>query len=207
MGKADWVIPELWPNSTVYIIGGGPSVLNTNLPLIHSKRVIGVNCAFSLGAWVDLCYFGDGRWYHWNHKELRSFGGLKVTCFAGANVEQWPGVMQVRRGKPEGIDTRKRHLSWNKNSGGSAINLAYHLGAKRIVLIGYDMKVDENENHNWHTKYVGKHTPPIKIYENRFLACYKTIKRDADKLGIEILNTNPDSALLEFPFVKLEDTL
>jgi hypothetical protein len=54
-----WRIPKMWKGQTVFIIGGGPSLNGTPLHLIHEHRVIGVNCAYMLGDWVDVCWFGD----------------------------------------------------------------------------------------------------------------------------------------------------
>ena len=54
-----WKPPKIWKGGTAYIIGGGPSVNDADLSLIHDRRVIGVNNAYSLGGWVDVCWFGD----------------------------------------------------------------------------------------------------------------------------------------------------
>lgn len=206
MGKLKWAIPQLWPDSTVYIIGGGPSVKDTDLSPIFDKRVIGVNSAYTLGQWVDVCWFGDCRWYHWNHVDFKKYAGLKLTCCSHAGLAKWPGVCQVIRGnKPEGIDKRPRCISWNKNSGGSAINVAYHLGARRIILIGYDMHIDKDGNHNWHKLH--NHRPVDNIYKNRFYAPFKIIRSDAKKLGVEILNATPGSSLDLFPMVALEEVV
>lgn len=51
--------PKIWRGQTVFIIGGGPSINDTPLHLLHGRRVIGVNNAYLLGPWVDVCWFGD----------------------------------------------------------------------------------------------------------------------------------------------------
>jgi len=188
----------MWPERTVFILGGGPSLLKTDLrPLYRGQRVIGVNNAFELGPWVDVCLFGDIQWFHWNLESLRRFGGLVVSAHPGT----WPAwVKPMLRGKPEGIETRRGFLSWNRSSGGAAVNLAVHLGAKRIVLIGYDMRLVDGKK-NWHNKHKERPHDPFE----RFLRPWKLIRADCAKLGVEIFNATPGSALTLFPFVTVEE--
>lgn len=207
MGKLKWSIPKIWPDSTVFIIGGGPTVKQMDLDLIKKRRCIGVNNAFELGNWVDVCYFGDCRWWEWNKDKLRSYSGLKVTsCNKHIKEGGWPGVNQVRRGKPKGIDLDPRCLAWNRNSGASAINLAYHFGAKTIILLGFDMKVIDGE-HNFHDSHKKFHVPPKTIYQKRFLPVFKHIRKDADEIGLSILNASPDSELDDFEKVVFKDVV
>jgi len=184
----------------VFVIGGGPSIKDMDLSCIHKRHVIGVNDAFKLGDWVDVCWFGDERWFHWNKEQIRSFEGVVFGC--PPTSKPFPRVLHVNRNEGYGLTSIRNKVVWNKSSGGSAINLAMHLGAKEIVLLGYDMKVVDG-NHNWHTNH--KHHPRNDIYEKRFLPPFQKIASDADRLGLKIYNATPDSALTVFPLVSLED--
>ena len=82
MVKTDnyWTVQKLWPDSTVFIVGGGKSLnrtglqwnetnkgeilqaISNDLSCIHDKRVIGVNDSFKLGDWIDICFYGDTRY-------------------------------------------------------------------------------------------------------------------------------------------------
>lgn len=224
----------MWPDKTVFILGGGLSLLNTNFDLIKNRRIIAVNNAYgdpildkngntlrndsglnernksfcyTPRDWVDIVFFGDERWYYWHKKSLREFRGLIVCC-----LEEMCGKDQILclwRGKGEGLDVRPRFVSFNKSSGGAAINLGYHFGAKRIVLLGFDMrrveKIDSNGAKttapNWHKD----HPAPNKNPYRRFLKPFHSIKKDADKLGLEIINCTPGSALKLFPIMTLEE--
>jgi hypothetical protein len=205
-------IPELWPDSTVYILGGGPSLLDLDLSLIEKKRVLGVNQAYKLGDWVEVCYSGDRRWYHWNQRKIRRYKGLMITSYPNfIPTKKGKLVLNVGRISKHGISGKKNTaICWNGNSGASAVNVAYWLGARRIVLCGFDMK-RQGQKFNWHTDYPklppkkqnGRLTSPYR----QFLECWDSIARDAKKLGIEILNATPAGNLNHFPRVKLEDTL
>lgn len=207
-------IPRLWPDSTVFILGGGPSLAKMDLHKLQGKNVLGVNQAYKLGDWVEVCYSGDSRWYTWNHRPLRRYKGMMITSYP-SHFRQKPAspTLNVRRITGEGISSSDpAHIRWNGNSGASAVNVAYWLGAKRIVLIGYDMKRC-GDKFNWHTDY--PKTPPKDISTGRyktnpyrkFLKCWPAIKQDAKHLGLEILNATPEGNLNLFPRVKLEDMI
>lgn len=166
---------------------------------IHRKHVIGVNNAYLIGSWIDICWFGDCRWYGWHQERLKEFSGLIATCCLNLSSSR---VKTVSRGKPRGLEPKRNQVSWNGNSGASAISFAYHLGVKRIVLIGYDMQRVKDQA-NWHKD----HPAPDKNPYPRFMQRFHTIKNDARNLHLEIVNATPNSALDLFPMVRLEDVV
>lgn len=207
-----WIPPPMWEGETAYVIGGGPSVRGMRLEVLRRKCVIGVNQAFALGPWVDVCWFGDQRWFAWNVEALRAYPGLTVTC-ANAMRERrnrpaWVHWM-VRDETAAGLTKRPGVIRWNSNSGASAVNLALHFGAARVVLVGFDMRRTEgapNDGHNYHDEHTPHHTPKKNVYD-RFMKRWPAIAADAKRFGLEILNATPGSAIEEFPIVGLEDTL
>lgn len=123
------------------------------------------------------------------------FSGLRCHCVD--RLEGKPGFLRLIRGRiMEGIDTTPGRVAWNRNSGASAINLAWHLGASKVVLYGFDMRDVDGESH-WHNDHQSKKPSP----HARFLRCFPAIKRDAERLGIEIINASPGSAIKEFPII------
>ncbi len=189
-----WKIPRIWEGATAYILGGGSSLLKENLELIHNERVIGINNSFMMGDWVDVCWWGDPRWFDWNEKELAEFGGLKVCCCA--SLMQRQGVKVVRRGKPMGLELRPDFISWNKSSGGSGVDLAVHLGASKVVLLGFDMHYEEKTgNNNWHDLHkVKQHS--FDPYP-RFMESFAHIRKDAQERGVEMINSTMNSSIPE----------
>jgi hypothetical protein len=143
------------------------------------------------------------------HREcLREFGGLKVSSCE--RVCGKPGFHVVGRGKAAGIDSKAGYVSWNGNSGMSAINLAYHFGATTIVLLGFDMHQSEQGDSNYHNEHVEmklqKKPNDQRIYD-RYLTKTKTIAKDAKALGIKIINATPGSSIKDFPIMTLEEFL
>ncbi len=217
-----WTAIKLWPDSIVFIVGGGSSLNTTgliwnkenkevilknvsdNLSCIHDKRVIGVNNAYELGDWIDICFFGDTRWLPWNKDKLINFAGLTV-CNTPVKCG-W--VKKLIRNEGFGIDKRPTHCCWNKNSGGAAINLAVHLGAKTIVLIGFDMGVSEEGEHNWHKIHKLQNHPTKHLpYEKRFLDKFAYIKQHCDELRVRVINTSMESKITEFEKMELKEVM
>ena len=191
--------------------------MNVDLSLIHGKRVIGVNQAYKLGPWVDVCWFGDKQWYSQQMPAIADFGGLIVSCARETNPgKRWRRVRYVGRSKPGGIETKYRdRVAWNSNSGASAINLAYWLGAIRVVLLGFDMRIPGDPRNkktptHWHQDYAvrwdKKKGQLLDSYE-RFMKYWPAVAQDAQAVGLEILNATEGSAITHFPRVRLEDTL
>jgi len=207
-------IPCLWENSTVYILGGGPSLLDQDLSLIYNKRVIGVNQAYKLGNWIDVCWYGDKQWYPSQLPNINSFKGLILTCSAEAQEpRRYKNVNYIGRGAQSGIYTEKNtHIAWNGNSGASAVNVAWWFGADRVVLIGFDCQLPEDKRNgrtHWHDDYgkrINKRTGQLIDNYSRFLQYWPKVKKDADKLGLEIYTTTPNSGLKDiFEYKPLED--
>jgi len=200
-----WIPEPWWEGETAFIIGGGPSVNDTDLSLIHNRKVIGVNNAFMLGDWVDVGWFGDKKWITWHEKAYKKFKGIPASCNHNANivgVERYNWIHFMRRGKQLGIETNPGYIAWNKSSGNSAINVAYHLGAVRIVLIGFDLQAIGGNN-NYHKDHKSGGNPPY----NRFLSSLKHVEKDAKDLGIQIFNASPKSACEFFPKGELKEFL
>jgi len=196
-----WIPPKIWDGGTAYIIGGGPGVKKVDLSLIHDKHIIGVNNAYLLGDWVDVGWFGDKKWLKWHRDPWKKSPCIKVSCNHNMEVlhndSGW--IHFMARGKQAGIETNPGVISWNHCSGSSAINLAYHFGATRIILIGFDMH-DVDGKKNFHKDHKDNGNAPYQ----RFLRCYGEIAKDAKALDIEILNATPDSAIRHFPYFELD---
>ena len=194
-----WKVPEMWKGATVYILGGAPSLLDEKLELIEDKKVIGVNCAFLLGDWVDIVWFGDPPWFDWNEEKLAEFGGLKACCCEKMRFDQ-PAIKVLERGKKMGLEDGKNYrtrISWNWSSGGSAVNLATLLGASKVVLLGFDMKPDDKGRNWWHNLHKNKLDLSVRDPYPMYMESFEHIAEDAKTLGVEIVNSTMCSIIPE----------
>ncbi len=195
-------IPKIFKNKTVFILGGGPSLPDLVQGLdLSTTPVIGINNAFRLGKWVDVCWFADARFFWWHKDALSYYQGLILTY--NRHPENLPSLDRMQNVNI--VNGRSGHglsntcIKFNASSGGSSINVAFQLGAKRVVLLGFDMRRVDGESNWW--RY--DHPKTNKGYD-AFIKPFTKIKQDADKLGLEILNATPDSALTMFPFVRAD---
>lgn len=226
-----WTVPKIWEGGDVWIIGGGPSITKEfNIPQeivnrvviekqplslyssymesIHKKHVIGINVAYMIGEWVDIVFFGDGSFFDAHKERLYMFSNLKVSSVPKTEKFSWIKTLNKDPSHPFGISTHPATVSWNKNSGASAISVAVHTGAKRIFLLGFDMKLVDNKQH-FHSVYNGNGEPKnkVKLPFQRHLQGFSTIATDAERMGVEIINVNPDSAITNFRKVNLQEAL
>ncbi len=231
-----WKIPRIWEDGDVWILGGGPSVLaQFNIPKevqqsvldgtsppnvyseyfspLHDKHVIGINIAYMIGDWIDMVFFGDSGFFLANKTGLAKYKGICVSCHPSIEKYEWVKFVGRDTKHPQGISPNPYKVSWNENSGAAAISLAAHSGAKRIILLGFDMKLNSDQKQHWHGVYRkggGSAKPknrPNSLPFDRHLKGFNAIARDAKALGIEILNANPDSAITVFPKYTIKELL
>ncbi len=223
-----WVIPKIWDDGECWILGGGPSmprqfgvpesviqqVLNGVKPPsvyspylypIHQRNVVGINAAYLIGNWMKVIFFGDQGFFKSHKLRLAKYPGLVVTCAAPKAYEyRRYGIKLVERDSMKaGISSEPNKVIWNHNSGAAAISLAVHLGAKKIRLLGFDMRADESNTH-WHSVYkknLSDHT--VK----RHLRGWPQIAADGKKMGVEIINVSPDSAIESLPKATLKEVI
>jgi hypothetical protein len=171
---------------------------------LKDRRVIAVNNAYKLAPWIPVMFFGDCRWLASNREALLHFAGLKVTtCEQHAGK---PGIKVIkRRNSPQGLSTDPGIVVWNLSSGACAINLAMHFGVKKIVLLGFDMKVVDSR-HNWHDDYAQSANRKRNPYP-RFMRTFPAIAEGLKRRRIECVNACLDSALEVFPKVAVGDVL
>jgi len=208
-----WTIPCLWPDSTVYVLGGGPSIKKLSkeyLEALSDKRVVACNNSWELTD-CEILYFGDVKWWypHWGNrgKAVKNHKGLILTS-ANETIGLGPRVKHLKRGKPFGIEENPEAISWNHNTGLSAINIAYHFGARRIVLLGFDMRMIDGEKnyHKDHKEETFKKSEYFGRFKVHMRGC-PSIKKDAERLGVKIYNATPESAIKDFPIITPEEGL
>jgi hypothetical protein len=225
----------MWEGGDVWIIGGGSSipkqfgipdevvknVMNGTSPanvyspymsFLHDKHVIGINVAYLLGDWVDMVFFGDIGFFLKHQQGLAKFKGLRVSCHPQMAKYSWVKYTPRDKNHPKGISENPSMASWNNNSGSAAISIAANAGAKRIILLGFDMKLSDDKKQHWHDLYgkgiINKDPKkPTHLPFERHLRGFSDIAKDAKKRGIEILNCSPDSAIREFKKYTLKELL
>lgn len=205
-------VEKIWPGETFVCIGSGPSLTAADVDFCRGKaRVIAINDAYKLAPWADVLYACDNKWWAWADKNYKGNHPTFRDCSAHQTghkytLKPYPKVRLLRGNEPGldyGLSLDPRILRTGFNSGYQAINLAVHLGAARIVLLGYDMRV--NEKKRSHDHFFGQHpdhtVPPMAAC----LTAFKTLVKPLSEAGIEIVNCTPGSALQSFPMRPLAE--
>ncbi len=132
------------------------------------------------------------------------FPGLKYTQ---DNCVVFPAVRYIKSKVGPGLSFDRSVIHQGSNSGYQAIGLAVHLGVKRIILLGYDMKFGpEGQVHHHGDHPKGMNNPAAGLF-SAWIERFKTIVPDLERAGVEIINCTPGSALKCFPAAKLEEVL
>lgn len=185
-----------WEGLDAYVVGGGPSLRRFPWDKLKNRNVIGCNGAFSLGSEIcPIVVFGDLKWWKNYQEQLKKYTGIVVTNAPALKDDPCPWLWKMER-ISKGLD--KKALGWNGNTGSLGINLALILGARRVYLLGFDMKLSNEGKANWHHLRFEKESP---VVYPRFILGYASVKRDLPRKfpGREIINVTDDSDLNYFP--------
>jgi len=194
-------VPKSWPGCTMAILGGGPSLTAEQVAAVSAAgcRILAIKDSIRLAPFADVLYACDAKW--WKHYgPTLAYDGPKYALEAGAA----PWATVLRNAGYSGLELEPDGLRTGKNSGFQSIGLARHLGAKRILLLGYDMKPGPKGQHHW----FGPHPyatadPPYRA----FLDLFPTLVEPLKAAGVEVINCTPESALTCFPSASLADAL
>jgi hypothetical protein len=194
-------VPRRWPGETVVLIGAGPSLTLEDVQACRGQaRVIAINRSVELAPWADVLYACDAKMWKWLGG-APSFTGLKYTLDPDARI--WPAVTILRNTGPLGLEADPSGLRTGKNSGYQAINLAVHLGAARILLLGYDMAPAPTGVTHWH----GEHpSGPASPYP-QMRAAFASMVEPLAAAAVTVINCSRRTALDTFPRMALVDAL
>jgi hypothetical protein len=148
-------------------------------------------------------YACDLHWWDVYAGELkRDFAGELWTQDEKAakrfGLHRMPGVSMPGLGRSM--------IHFGNNSGYQAINLAYLFGATKIILLGFDMKVEAGKihffgNHPYHKPGQG----PNNDVMARWCGNFVKLAQDLVNEGVEVINATRSTALKTFPIKTLEE--
>lgn len=209
-----WEPQRMWKGASVAIIGGGPSLTIDQIAHVRAAgfRTIGVNDAYQFGVMIDICFWGDRLWYfgnvetgHPGHREqVQKWPGLKVTSCMDCVDE--PNVFTLIRETSPGLHPPPR-IKWYANSGWTALGLAVMLGAKRVVLLGFD-GCRVNGSLNWHQDNVSAVEDSVFLYHHASgRQCAEDIRSWPDTNNLTIWNCTPETTYNAFPSAPLKEVV
>lgn len=195
---SDWV--NRWKGEDVVCIASGASLTKQQCEYTKDRaRVIAINDCYRLAPHADIFYACDHRWWERYRKEVEQLAGERWTMDQRAATDF--GLRFVMAIRQEGLNLDRGKINHGCNSGFQCINLAYQMGAGRIILLGYDYQHTNGKRH-WfgdHPKGWGNANRP-----ERWLEMIKTIK-----CPVPVINCTAETAIPEtvLPRARLEDVL
>ena len=213
-----WSVPPAWKGETCVILAGGPSLNDVDLSPLWRTRVIAINDSWRQYPLADVFYFCDPQW--WLDQELLNLNSLSrkgyVTSFEEIKGRFWVSgsepfendarIQFLKLTGQTGLETNPTGLRHGSNSGYQAANLAYHFGVKKIILLGYDMRVVNGRTH-WHSERREPAEQFAVTLSHSMLPLFETLRAPLQEAGVEVINATPDSALKVWPYVPLEEAL
>lgn len=126
------------------------------------------------------------------------FEGIRYTQDKDMAAEL--GIKYIESQAGPGLSTDPNVIYQGSNSGYQAINLAYHLGARLIIMLGYDMQITDGRAH-----WFGEHPDKVRSGYPGFIKQYQGIARQ--RLDLRIINCTRTTALHCFEEMSLASAL
>lgn len=192
-----------WRGQTAVIAASGPSLSHEDLVAaqIRGARIITTNTSYTLAPWADVYYACDMLWWKTNIAKIPATDRNRCWTQDRASAERWQ-LNWVRQSARPGLGTKDLHV--NGNSAFGAINLAYLFGARRILLLGCDMREVNGKKH-WHADHPKPCVQNMPFKEWLFKSV--ALARDLKAAGCEVINCTPGSALTVWPMSTIEKEL
>jgi hypothetical protein len=200
-------VPRLWAGQVVVCAGSGPSLTAADLDRVRAAGVplIVVNEAYRLAPWADVLYAADAKWWKW-HQAVPD-ADLPARCYTVHRdaVAYRPAVQVLQWNGHTGLSQDPRAVRLGGHSGYQAINLAALGGARRIVLLGYDMQPALDGTHHFH----GDHPDGTHVTYLLRIGNFASLTLELAAIGVALVNASRATAIPAsiIPRQPLEDAL
>lgn len=114
------------------------------------------------------------------------------------------GTYWIRHSRDPGFCQEPDTINGGGNSGYQAIHLAATFGAKRIILLGFDMQRTGGKEH-WHGKHEGR--LPNGTGFPGWIRNMAPLAKDLSRLGVDVVNCSRATALTCFRRATPEEVL
>lgn len=198
-----WPVEKLWQGETVFLLGGGPSLRDFDCSRLRGRRVMAINQSCDLAPWADALFFTDHSWFLDNRDAVMAWPGLVFTVSRAAKREAPERLLRPPFVTAPDFAVPPGSARLGRSSGHSGIGLLQALGVARIVLLGFDMRLADGRSHH-HDRY--RHDDEA-LYREDMLPAFAGWREAAERVGLEILNATPGSALLEFEPADIDEVL
>lgn len=196
-----------WSGKAVAIIASGFTTKKADVESLKGRLpVIAIKRNVELAPWADVVYGCDAAWWD-SVQGLPKFTGLKL-CWADQACHRYPDIHKVNIAPKDDrfLMGEIGTVGAGGNSGYQALNLAVQLGAKRILLIGFDMN-DRGGSHWYGRNNWNMANNPTEDNFRRWRSSFAAAAPIIEDLGVEVINVSIFSELKCFKKVSVEQAL
>jgi hypothetical protein len=198
-----------WSGLTAVVLASGPSLTTEQCETVakwHAAgygKAVAINTTYERALFADALYACDHVWWAYHIKDVkRKFKGELWTQDRRSAEAYKLNHIPSRRSEKQGISRDPAWVNQGQTSTIQAINLLYHWGVKKYILLGCDAGVSPEGKTHWHESHVQKVDSPYGDWVRNF----DRVAEDLGKDGVEIVNSTPDSRL-HLPYVPLREAL
>jgi hypothetical protein len=199
------VLP-VFKGRTVVCVASGPSLTVEQVEMVRHAELPTFVCndSYRIAPFAALCYFADSKWWKWQIEkpEWQAFAGQKCTIHSSSFQVSDAQIHVLKNLGHEGLSTDPSGIMTGSHSGYQLANIATLTQPAKILLLGYDCQRTNGKKH-WFGDHPDGTEPPYEGIKIR----YNRMEQDAKRLGIEIINCTPGSAITAFPKVELASVL
>lgn len=200
-GNEFWTPEPIWRGETAFLLAGGPSLKGMDVDRLRGRRVMAINTAAYLAPWADVLFFTDNGWFESNTEAVAQWGGEVMTLSRHAKRKVPDRVKRLKtEHRPDFPPLGCSVIRQGRSSGHTAVALAVALGANRVVLLGYDMRIVDGASH-FHDRY---RNGDLELYARDFIPAFDGWRAAAEAAGVTVVNATPGSALTEFETTTVE---
>ena len=182
----------VWKGQTVAVLGSGPSMSKKVADSVrHLPRIV-LNTTYKLAPDAEILYASDSAWWARHTDELLKFEGKKVSVQTRTQIHpNTPkNVLLLRYGGSHGFDDRPGYIRTASFSGYAALHLAASLGAKQVLLYGY-----ECHGGHWHGAHPRGLGNPLEHSYRRWIRELESLAPLLKERGVDVINCTPRSRL------------
>ena len=186
---------------TLIVIAPGPGLTQADCDTARAFKVLAIGDAYRLID-ADYHYHSDRAWWD-AHLPIPGRATRYAPCESDDDREwaQGRGLIPYAAGPGSGLGLDR--ILYNHNSGGAGINLAFLLGARRIILLGFDMQNAGGRSH-----FFGDHPPGLRTTNAVVhIPYFDQLAADLKHQGVEVINCSRETALYQFKRATLEQVI
>jgi hypothetical protein len=175
---------------TIIILASGPSVTKKQIRQTKGHQLMTINNMCFAAPWAQRHYAGDYRW--WLAYHSRCVIPAKYTLSQQAATEFGLICAGMAMNRDNVHSDRLGYIGKSGNGGMQAVNLAYLLGYRRIILVGFDHQHTGGKAHNHPDHPEGwPNAEGVEVWQEKSPIIAKSIMAT----GVEIINCTRKTAI------------